>query len=318
MTVLYFDPSLTDDERRARLFAGDLMVHRPTAHSMALVAFAREMVERAFAPHPPPIAQRHLAPREYVDILAGLKPSFINHPRSVELVRGILADLGADPAETYFDVPRLRSMTSDYLNAGLTLQFSPHRDTWFSAPMCQLNHWLPVYEVVEENVMAFHPPYFGTPAPNSSREYDYAEWVAHGRTAAARQVETETRPQPRLTEEIPLQPDLRVITPPGGVLVFSGAQLHTTVPNTSGRTRFSIDFRVVNRRDVEAGVGARNVDSACTGTTLGDFRRVCDLEPMPPELVAAASAAAGPSAVSAPPAAPAPRARHPRPSGARS
>ncbi|WP_198347974.1 hypothetical protein [Plantactinospora sp. KBS50] len=319
MTVLYFDPPFSDDERRSRLFGGDLVVYPATARSMALVAFAREMVERAFAPHPPPLAQRHLGRQAYVDILAGLKPAFTNHPRSTDLVRGILADLGADPAETYFDVPRLRTMTSEYLNAGLTLQFSPHRDTWFSAPMCQVNYWLPVYEVAEDNVMAFHPAYFAAAAPNSSREYDYAEWLAHGRTAAARQVETETRPQPRLVAELPLDPDLRVITPPGGILAFSGAQLHTTVPNTSGRTRFSIDFRVVHRRDVEAGAGARNLDSECTGSTLGDFRRMSDLAPLPPELlVAGAGRARTAGALSAAPAGPAPRVHRPRPSGARS
>lgn len=280
MTVLYFDAPMPDEERRSRLYAGDLFVYPASPHSMALVAFAREMIERAFAPHPPELAQHHLDGPEYVAILARLKPDFINHPRSIDLVRGIVADLGADPAETYVDVPRLRTMTSDYLNAGLTLQFSPHRDTWFSAPMAQLNVWLPIYEVAADNVMAFHPAYFSTPVRNSSRHYDYADWVATGRVAAAQQVETETRPQPRLEEEVPLEPDLRVITPPSGLLIFSGAQLHTTVPNTSGRTRFSIDFRLVNGRDVACGVGARNVDSACSGTTLGDFRRVSDLAPL--------------------------------------
>jgi len=100
-------------------------------------------------------------------------------------------------------------------------------------------------------------------------------------------VHTETREQPRVEQELELEPDLRVITPPGGVLIFSGAHLHTTVPNTSGRTRFSIDFRAVNRGDVESGAGARNVDSECTGTTLGDFRRVSDQSPLPAELVRA-------------------------------
>ncbi|HEY0698634.1 MAG TPA: hypothetical protein VGD43_12590, partial [Micromonospora sp.] len=286
MAVVYFDSPMSDDERRRRLFGGDLFVYSPTPHSLALVAFAREMVEEAFAPHFPPDAQHHLSGPDYVDVLAGLKPEFINHPRSAELVRGVLADLGADPEQTYFDVPRLRTMTSGYLNAGLTLQFQPHRDTWFSAPMSQLNFWIPVYDVAEANVMAFHPAYFGTGVRNSSRNYDYAEWVAYGRTAAAQQVETETRPQPELEQAIELEPDLRVITPPGGVLVFSGAQLHTTVPNTSGRTRFSIDFRVVNRRDVEQRAGAVNVDSECTGTTLGAFRRSTDLSGLPEELIA--------------------------------
>ncbi|MDG4789553.1 hypothetical protein O7626_27135 [Micromonospora sp. WMMD1102] len=285
MTVLHFDSPMSDDERRARLFAGDLFVYSPTPHSMALVAFARQMTETAFAPYFPPEAQHHLAAPDYVGVLAELKPSFINHPRSAELVRGVLSDLGADPARTYFDVPRLRSMTSEYLNAGLTLQFESHRDTWFSAPMCQLNFWIPVYEVTGANVMAFHPEYFGTGVRNSSRHYNYAQWVAHGRSVAAAQVHAETREQPRLEQELSGEPDLRVLTPPGGVLVFSGAQLHATVPNTSGRTRFSVDFRAVNLSDVRTRAGARNVDSECTGTTLGDFRRATDLAPLPADLV---------------------------------
>jgi hypothetical protein len=285
VTVLYYDSAMPDDDRRAKLFGGDLFVYSPTAHSLELVAFAREMAESALAPHFPPDAQHHMEKRAYVDVLADLKPTFINHPRSKELVAGILADLGIDLEDAYLDVPRLRTMTSEYLNAGLTLQFESHRDTWFSAPFSQLNYWIPVYDVAEDNAMAFHPRYFSGGVRNTSRDYDYAEWVAHGRTAAANQVDVETRKQPEAEQEIEREPDIRVITPPGGILIFSGAQLHTTVPNTSGRTRFSIDFREVNRKDVEAHRGAANVDSECTGTNLGDFMRATDLERLPAELI---------------------------------
>lgn len=285
MTVIYFDSGMSDDERRRKLFGGDLFVYSPTKHSVELRAFAREMAEQAFAPHFPPDAQHHMTGQDYVNVLAGLKPTFINHQRSKELVAGILADLGMDLDQAYLDVPRLRTMTSEYLNAGLTLQFESHRDTWFSAPFAQLNYWIPVYDVAEDNAMAFHPRYFTEGVRNSSRIYNYAEWVAHGRAAAASQLETETRPQPEAEQEIEREPDIRVITPPGGILIFSGAQLHTTVPNTSGRTRFSIDFRVVNRRDLEDHVGAENVDSESTGTNLGDFLRASDLETLPAELI---------------------------------
>jgi hypothetical protein len=286
MTVVYFDSPMSDDQRREKLFGGDIFVYSSTPHSRELVAFARQLAQEAFAPHDPPMAQHHLAAQEYVDVLAKLKPTFINHPRSKELVAGLLADLGAEPEQTYFDVPRLRTMTSEYLNAGLTLQFETHRDTWFSAPFSQMNFWMPVFDVEETNVMAFHPPYFDGAVRNSSADYNYDEWVAFGRTAAAQQVDVETRKQPEAQEPVQMEPDIRVITPPGGVLVFSGAQLHTTVPNTSGKTRFSIDFRVVNRGDVESGAGARNVDSECTGTTLGDFLRSTDLEHLPADLIA--------------------------------
>jgi hypothetical protein len=285
MTVLFFDSAMPDDERRRRVFAGDLFVYSPTPRSLELCAFARTMAQEALSPFFPPEAQHHMDKQAYVDVLADLKPTFINHPRSKELVAGILADLRVDLADAYLDVPRLRTMTSDYLNAGLTLQFESHRDTWFSAPFSQINYWIPVYDVVDSNAMAFHPRYFTEPVRNSSRDYNYAQWVAEARGAAATQVEQETRKQPEAEQEIEREPDIRVIPPAGGILVFSGAQLHTTVPNTSGVTRFSIDFRVVNRQDVEAHRGAVNVDSASTGTNLGDFLRAADLGHLPVELI---------------------------------
>jgi hypothetical protein len=66
--------------------------------------------------------------------------------------------------------------------------------------------------------------------------------------------------------------------------LFSGNQLHSTVPNTSGRTRFSIDFRTVNILDVRSRVEAPNFDSECTGTSLRDFLRTSDFERMPEDV----------------------------------
>ncbi len=78
---------------------------------------------------------------------------------------------------------------------------------------------------------------------------------------------------------------MRVVAAVGGPLIFSAAHLHSTVPNTTQRTRFSIDFRTVSLGDLEAGVGAANVDSSCTGTTLGDFLRASDLAALPDEII---------------------------------
>jgi hypothetical protein len=68
-------------------------------------------------------------------------------------------------------------------------------------------------------------------------------------------------------------------------MIFSAAHLHSTVPNNSGRTRFSIDFRTVNLDDLEARRGAPNVDSECTGTTMREYLRVTDLAHVPDEIV---------------------------------
>jgi hypothetical protein len=78
-----------------------------------------------------------------------------------------------------------------------------------------------------------------------------------------------------------LDPQLRLLPPPGGIILFAGAQMHSSVPNDSGRTRFSIDFRTVHLGDVEARRGAPNIDSECTGTTMGDYLRLSDLAHVP-------------------------------------
>jgi hypothetical protein len=82
-----------------------------------------------------------------------------------------------------------------------------------------------------------------------------------------------------------LDPQIRVVCPAGGILLFSGAQMHSTVPNTSGHTRFSIDFRTVHADDVLACHGAPNIDSDCTGTCMGDYLRGTDLAHFPDEVI---------------------------------
>jgi hypothetical protein len=286
MTAVYHDSALSDDERRRCLYAGDLFVFSPRASVNALRDFARERIAEAFGSLDPVTAQFHLPVEEYVDLLAKLKPAFINHPRCKELLREILADFGCDLSRTYFDVPRLRTSTSGgYLTSGIAYAFHPHRDTWYSAPFCQLNWWFPIYPIEPSNGMAFHPRYWSQGVANSSRIYNYAEWNAHGRREAARHIHTDTRSQPRAEEPLELDPQIRLVPPPGGLIMFSGAQLHSTVPNTSGKTRFSIDFRLVHIDDLREERGAANVDSACTGTTVRDYLRATDLAQLPDDLV---------------------------------
>ncbi|MGY1631566.1 hypothetical protein ACI784_07655 [Geodermatophilus sp. SYSU D01186] len=288
MNTIYHDAPHSDDDRRAELFRGQLFVHSPSLGALALVEHARAMIEKAFGALDPRTAQEHMPVEDYAALLAELKPQFIHHPRSKECIRQMLTELGADPQKTYFDVPRMRTSTSDgYLTSGIAYAFHPHRDTWYSAPMCQLNWWLPIYEVESGNVMAFHPRYWDEPIPNSSHEYDYYEWNETSRKEAAKHITSDTRQQPKATVAIDPDPQIRVVAPPGGTLIFSAAQLHSSVENRSGKTRFSIDFRTVHLDDVVTRRGARNIDSACTGTTMRDYLQVGDLSHVPEEIVAA-------------------------------
>ena len=276
---------MSDAERRKHLYAGDLFVFSPNDATLALCALARRMSEEAFAPHYPPTAQDHMPVADYAAILAKLKPTFIHHPQAKEHIRDIFKEFDCDLSDSYFDVPRLRTSTSGgYLTSGIAYAFHPHRDTWYSAPNCQINWWMPVYPVRGDNVMAFHSQYFDRDVANTSSEYDYYEWNRTSRRDAAKHVGKDTRKQPYAIEAIDQSADLRVVAPVGGLLLFAAAHLHSSVENLSGTTRFSIDYRTVNLGDARAKRGAPMSDSNCTGTTLRDYLRSTDFERMPEEV----------------------------------
>jgi len=286
MTALRFDSPLDDDARRQRLYAGDVFVYSPTRESLEFCAFARELIRTAFGARDPELAQHDMPVTEFAALLAELKPRFIHHPESKRLIRAMLLAHGCSARDTYFDVPRLRSSTSDgYLTTGIAYAFHPHRDTWYSAPFCQLNWWMPVFDVAPDNVMAIHPQHWSAPVANSSAGYDYQRWNATSRFNAAQHVGVDTREQPKPLEPVAAEPDLRIVAPVGGVMIFSAAQLHSSIPNTSGRTRYSIDFRTVHGGDAAAFIGAPNVDSRCTGTAMPDYLRIEDLGHLPQAVI---------------------------------
>lgn len=286
MTAVFTNSSLDDAARRERLYRGDLFVYDPVPASLALVELAVEQLTEAFAPWDPREAQHHLPVAQYAEILGRVKPAFIHHPDARKLVPAMLESLGCDPDDTYFDVPKMRSSTSDgYLTTGIAYAFHPHRDTWYAAPPCQLNWWLPVYPVQPENGMTFFPDWFGRAVPNDSERFDYYEWN-RARHVAAGMIDADTRTHPRPDPDVALGTELRVVTPPGGVMVFSADALHGSVTNHTGETRFSIDLRTVNLADADKGIGAPYLDCRCHGTAARDFRRCRDLEALPDRIVA--------------------------------
>jgi hypothetical protein len=286
MNTVFFDSGVNDDLRRKLLYDGQIFVFSPRPSTIALCDFARHLIGEAFAPLDPRTAQFNMPVEKFAALLAEFKPRFIHHPESKRLLQNVLKEFGCDMQKLFFDVPRIRTSTSDdYLTTGIAYAFHPHRDTWYSAPQCQLNWWLPVYDIVPENCLAFHPKYWYTPLKNGSRSYNYAEWNKTSRQNAAQHIKSDTRIQPKPEEPVELDPQLRPICPPGGLIIFSAAHLHSSVPNNSGSTRVSLDFRTVHLDDVTHRIGAPNIDSQCTGTTMGDYLRGSDLAHLPSELI---------------------------------
>ena len=278
MVNVHIDPAFDDGERRRRLYGGDVLVYTHVPEVAAFAAYTREMITELFAPHDPISIQTVYSPEELADMLIEFKPRWIHDPRSMEHVRAVARALGCEAEKIHADVPKLRTaFPQGGLSTGIAYAFQAHRDTWYAAPKAQLNWWMPVWPVAENNIMEFFPHGFGAQVENNSGDYDY--YVANTWRGNIKDFSggKDARVHPAPTHGIgPDDTRLTVVPPLGGIMLFSGDQLHASIPNTSGVTRYSIDFRTVHVDDVHAGVGAPVADVACTGTALRDFKRMTD------------------------------------------
>lgn len=274
MTV-YVDPDFNPDELRQALYSGNLIVLTRLRAVSDFVDYTRDQLTELFAPHDPEHVHDYIEPAEMAKILGSWKPQFIHDERSKKHICNIITETGLPAEHTHFDVPKPRtSFPKGHLNTGVAFAFPWHRDAWYSAPRQQLNWWLPIFPVRPDNSMSFDLQSFDQAVPNTSGTFDYYRNNVQ-RLTTAKSVGHEQQARPGAIDHHPAA-DLVVVPPVGGVLLFSGAQLHTSIPNTSGLTRYSVDFRSVDARDLLAGLGAPLVDVYCSGTAIRDFHNISD------------------------------------------
>lgn len=291
MNITHLNSKFADEERRSLLFRGNFFLFSERPAVRRLCEHARSMIAAALPGSDPQRAQYALRVEDFVAAVAPLKSKFTNDARTKELVRDILREAGLDLARSFFDVPRLRVVTSDqFLTSGVGYAYQAHRDTWYSSPAAQINWWLPVFDLHAEQSLALYPFYWDHPIRNSSGDFDYDEWCRVGRQLATSQIGKDTRQHPLPLEPVNTSDEVRFIGNAAELILFSAGHLHATVPNTAGTTRFSIDFRTVHRDDLRARSGAPNIDNAARGTTLRDFLRADDFSPLPADLIQAYAA----------------------------
>lgn len=284
MPAILTNPVIPAADLRQRLYNGDLVLLTRLPKLADLVAYMRQELTGLFAPHDPEHAHEYIDPDEMAKLLGAWKPRWIHAERSRELVRSVITEAGFDPEHTHYDVPKPRtSFPQGHLTTGIAFAFPWHRDVWYSAPAQQVNWWLPIFPVRETNAMSFDLANFAREVPNTSADFDYYENNSR-RFGAAKSVRKEGQSRPGAIDHTP-SVDVIPLPAPGDVLLFSGAQLHRSIPNTSGLARYSVDFRTLDVRDLLNGRGAPLADAWCTGTSVRDFVRVADEQPLAEETV---------------------------------
>ena len=134
MHAIYVDSPASDDNRRERLYDGDLFVYSPRPATSALCEFGRQMAEEAFAPLDPETAQEEMEVEAYAALLAELKPRFIHDPVSKRLIQEMLTELGCDPEKAYFD-----AWSAVRATARRDSDYWPFVDNWSSPAFA---HWV--------------------------------------------------------------------------------------------------------------------------------------------------------------------------------
>lgn len=276
MAVALIDQKLSDDARRKALYDGDILFYSPSKGSQALCDLAWDIITDGFGTTDPERAQFEMPVEKFVEVISKVKPAFTHHPDAKKHLRTLFEDSGADPEDTYFDVPKLRIVSTDgYLTAGMGYAYKAHRDIWYACPQSQINWWTPIRPITERRGLAFYPSCFEREVPNNSEDFDAYRWNADGRKNAGKYINSDPRPHPRFQGDALEDPQI-LVGDPASLLLFSAQHLHATVPNDSGETRFSIDFRTVHRQDIVDHKGAALSDNRSTGTTLRDFMRATD------------------------------------------
>ena len=117
MTSVHHDEALTDEDRRAALYRGDIFLTTPDEATRAICTFARGLIEEAFRGLAPETAQDHMPVERYVDILSTLNPVSSTIPGPRELLRTVLERRGVRSRTDLLRCP---------LVAHLNIRWLPH------------------------------------------------------------------------------------------------------------------------------------------------------------------------------------------------
>lgn len=273
MADVYINQKISDRERREKIFDGKIFLYSGLQSCVKLCDHAWQILQESFDSAAPETSFRELPVEEFVRRAEVAKNKFTNGQRSKELIREYVLELGSNPEDYYFDVPRVRIVPHfDYLHAGVSYAYAAHRDTWYGGPRYQINQWMPVRAITPDQTMSLYPAYFRKPVKNSSKDFDLAHWVSSERNKAVKNIVKEDRVHPLPLEEIDSSAEVRFAGNSADLMVFSGTHLHATVPNRTQVTRFSVDFRLFHVEEVSGKGGLRepsNIDCEAKSEDYG-------------------------------------------------
>lgn len=278
---LCIDSTMRDDERRRRVFEGEVFAFSQTQTIHTLVEFTRDLTDEAFAPLDPRRASRLVPAARHASILEDLGARLTHHPRTKALVRDVLDSSHCDLDRTFFSPPQLSFTVGREALAPGWREAVAYRDTGRGAPSSQVSWWLPVYAVEPETTIAFHLASWARARECDRNALEPAR-EAHGCG--------DDRPGERFG--IPTDGSAgsgrhgspyRITISPGGAVAYSSAHLHSVGAPPASAT-IAVCFGTVHLDDLRSMNGAPTIDGRSVHPALSGYRCARDFEPLPEEV----------------------------------
>jgi hypothetical protein len=276
MTFPRNDPPPSEASFRQALYDGEIFLLAATPTSRELVANALELLEQELGQGGAiRAAQFRLGDEEFFEAVGRLRKKMYTEPTFHEAVRSLVRGCGFDPGRIAFDPIRLRVVAhKGFENPKAAPIYFAHRDTWYAHSQSEITWWTPLHDVTEEETFVFYPDHFRSPVNNNSECFDHDEWVRQGSSLRIGWQNPEHGARHLYPGQVGTLEPGRVLSfsaRAGEILLFAGAHFHQTRRNTTGLTRFSLDFRTVDLEDHAQGRGAPNVDNRSTGSAVRDY-----------------------------------------------
>jgi hypothetical protein len=264
----------SDATLRRALYDGRVFLLPPTDASRRLVALASVRLREELGDDPRG-AHALFDDSAMFERIGRVRRALYTELEAHELLSLTAASVGFERGSTAFDPARLRAILHGAAdNPRAAPVYYPHRDTWYGHPMSAVTIWTALDDLAEEETFVFHPARFREPVPNDSEIFDYDDWVARGWSLKIGWQDRDSSLRaryPGVVGPVDGGPAVGFACRAGEVLLFSGAHFHRTLPQARGRSRFSLDARLVHLGDDARGLGAPNVDGRSRGSALRDY-----------------------------------------------
>lgn len=262
-----------------QIYSGQILRFSSLPSMQRLADWSRDFCINHFYPHEPELIHEHYDTSE---LLAKVHDARVTYMRSTEvahLMRSVFEESGLPIADIASDrmILRIQPPLLEAASEEQSVEVAPltlHRDTWGSNLYAQVNWWAPIFPIDAGRTIAFFPKFWDTPLANNTAQFDLPRVIDLRKRNPGLLRATDV--VPIALQDVDPTWAVPLLIDPGEIVAFSGQHAHSSVANSTARTRLSIDVRTISIEDVLRGRGAPNIDGVAPYIAFRLFRRLSD------------------------------------------